>query len=201
MEIRVEAAPLPRPFPPPSRWQRWWRSRGLRWLLLVALAGFALVRGIEAFGGAPAIRERLGAGAALVLVPVQIVVSVSPVPGEIVAAVNVAIYGLWVGAALCWLAWLGAAFVEYALVRRTTREVSDASRSLERLPAFLRRLPVHHPAFLIFARYLPFGAHVVNVTAGLHGVPPWRFGWTAALALVPASLVFAAVTHGLLSAS
>lgn len=198
MDPQVEIAQPAPFFPPPSRWQRWLRSRGLRTGLLVVAAGYLLIRAIDALGGADGIRERFGTAAGALLVPTQVVVSVSPVPGEIVAAIQVAIYGFWVGSALCWMGWLGAGFVEYGLVRWTAAEVSDPA-SLERLPAFLRRLPADHPAFLILGRFLPFGAHVVNVTAGLHGVPLWRFGWTSAVALVPTSLVFAAVARGILS--
>ncbi|HKJ25050.1 MAG TPA: VTT domain-containing protein [Myxococcota bacterium] len=198
MDARAENDALPAPFPPPPRWQRWLRSRGLRTALLVVAAGWLLVRAIDAFGGADGIREHFGPAAGLVLLPAQVVVAVSPVPSEIVAAIQVAIYGFWLGSALCWLGWLGAAFLEYGLVRWTAGELG-APVSRERLPALLRRLPIDHPAYLILARFLPFGAHVVNVTAGLHGVALGRFGWTAAVALVPTSMFFAAVMRGILS--
>jgi uncharacterized membrane protein YdjX (TVP38/TMEM64 family) len=185
------------PFPPPALWRRLARSRGLRLLLAVALAGWLLLEGIEAMGGSAGIRERFGSAAAFVLVPVQVVVSVSPLPGELVAAVSVAIYGPWTGAALAWLGWLLAAFVEYALVRRAARDLAGAE-DLERLPRWLRRLPADHPAFLIVARWLPFGGHLVNATAGARGVPLGRFAWTSACSLVPVSLLFAGVTAGLL---
>jgi uncharacterized membrane protein YdjX (TVP38/TMEM64 family) len=187
----------PVPFPGPPRWRRWATSRGLWTIVAVVAAGAGLVHGIEALGGAAGVRARFGPSAGLVLVPAQIVVSVSPVPGEIVAAVQVAIHGFWLGAALAWLGWLGAAFLEYGLVRWTAVEVAG-SASRDRLPGFLRRLPADHPAFLIVARWLPFGSHVVNVTAGLARVPLGRLAWTAALSLVPTSLVFSAIAAGLL---
>jgi uncharacterized membrane protein YdjX (TVP38/TMEM64 family) len=167
-------------------------------LVGITLAAWALVEAIEAVGGAEAIRASWGASAGWVTVPVQAVVSASPVPGEIIAFLNTALYGFWIGAALSWCGWMGAAFIEYALVRRLGREFAgDGGR--ERLPQWLRTLPYGHPAFLIFARYLPFGAHVVNSTAALHGVPPGRLAWTAAVSLVPSSLLFSAFAAGLLS--
>jgi len=187
----------PVPFPPLPRWRRLVRSRGLRLLVAVAIAGWLLVEGIDALGGPAGIRARLGPGAAFVLVPAQVLVSVSPVPGELVAAVSIAIYGPWTGAALCWLGWLLAAFLEYALVQRAARDLVGPE-DLERLPRWLSRLPAHHPAFLIVARWLPFGGHLVNATAGARGVPLGRFAWTSALALVPVSLLFAGATTGLL---
>lgn len=174
------------------------RSRGAQGLAVVALGGVALVQGIERLGGAEAIDARLGMGAGFVTVPVQAVVAVSPVPGEIIAFLNVALYGFWSGAALCWMGWMMAAFIEYALVRRVARDLTHEAGP-ERMPVWLRKLPSHHPAFLILGRYLPFGSHVVNSTAGLHGVALSRFAWTAAVSLVPASLVFAAAAMGLVS--
>jgi uncharacterized membrane protein YdjX (TVP38/TMEM64 family) len=195
MDERAEAAPVP--VPAPSLARRVARSRGL-WLLVgVALAGWLLVEAIGALGGPAGIRERFGLAAGLLLVPVQVVVSVSPLPGELVAAVSVAIYGPWTGAALCWLAWLVAAFVEYALVARAARDLAGPE-DLERLPRWLRGLPADRPAFLIVARWLPFGGHLVNATAGARGVPLGRFAWTSACSLVPVSLLFAGVTAGLL---
>jgi len=193
MDVRIE----PLPFPAAPRRAPWWRSRGLYALLGVGVAGGLLLEAIDALGGAAGVRARFGPAAGAVLLPVQVVVSASPVPGELVAAVQVAIHGFWLGAALCWLGWLGAAFVEYGLVRWTAAEVRDP-RAQRRLPGFLGRLPADHPAFLILARYLPFGAHVVNVSAGLAAVPLGRFAWTAAVANVPSTLVFSAVVSGIL---
>jgi uncharacterized membrane protein YdjX (TVP38/TMEM64 family) len=185
------------PIPPPSPVRRIARSRGLRLLVAVALAGWLLVEAIGSLGGPEGIRERFGLAAGLVLVPVQVVVSVSPLPGELVAAVSVAVYGPWAGGALSWLGWLVAAFVEYALVRRAARDLAGVE-DLEHLPRWLRQLPADRPAFLIVARWLPFGGHLVNATAGARGVPLGRFAWTSACSLVPVALLFAGVTAGLL---
>lgn len=181
----------------PSLLRRLLASRGLRLILGVAAAAWLLLRVLEALGGPEGIQTRFGWGAALLILPIQVIVSVSPIPGELVAALNVAIYGLWHGAALCWLGWMGAAFLEYGLARRTTRDLVGADP--ERLPAWLRRLPASHPAFLIFARCLPFGSHLVNTTAGAHGVALRRFTWTSALALIPLSVLFSFLAHGVLA--
>lgn len=184
------------PFPAPSLASRVLHSSGLRWLGVVVLGAVALLEGIEALGGPEGIRERFGARAGLLLVPVQMVVSASPVPGELVALIQVSIYGIWPGALLCWCGWVGASFIEYAIARRTTTEVLDGGR--ERLPAALRRLPADHPAFLILTRFLPFGGHVAAVTAGVCGVAAWRFAWTTLLAFVPVAFGFSAIATGLL---
>ena len=172
-------------------------SRGLRLILAVGVSALLLLQLLEALGGPAGVQARFGWGAALLIVPAQVVVSVSPVPGELVAVLNVAIYGLWAGAALCWLGWMGAAFLQYGLARRTARDLVGPDP--ERLPAWLRRLPANHPAFLILARFLPFGAHIVNTTAGARGVRLRRFAWTSALALAPMCLLFASIARGVLA--
>ncbi len=175
------------------------RSRGFLAFLAVVAGGVLLVQGIDALGGAEGIRERFGTSAMWFLVPAQIVVSASPVPGELVAAVSIGVYGFWLGAFLCWLGWVGGSFLEYGLVRFMVRDLDADPKTLERLPGFLKRLPADHPAFLIFGRYVPYGAHAVNIAAAMKGVPFGRFAWTALLAIGPSSLLFAALVSGLVS--
>lgn len=172
------------------------RGKGLRGLLIVAALAWGLLRGLAWMGGPEAVRAHYGMGAAALLVPMQAVVSASPAPGEVVALAEVAIYGFWPGALLVWAGWMLAALLEYALFRRLAADAAPLAGA-QRLPRWLRRWPVHHPAFLGFARLLPFGNKVVNAVAGSAGVPLWRFCWPSALALVPGSLAFAALASGL----
>jgi uncharacterized membrane protein YdjX (TVP38/TMEM64 family) len=171
------------------------RGRGVRGLLLVALLGWAFLHALSWLGGPQAVREQYGMGAAAFLVPVQAVVAVSPAPGEIVALGVVAIYGFRLGALLIWAGWLLAALLEYALFRRIAADAGSQALAA-RTPRWLRRFPASHPAFLGLTRLLPFGNHVVNAVAGSAGVPLWRFCWPSALALVPGSLLFAALASG-----
>ena len=163
-------------------------------ILLFCVVGWGLVEGLERMGGPESIREHYGLEITWLLVPVQALVSVSPLPGELVALLSSAIHGFWLGCAMNWLGWMLAAYLEYALVRGTAREVEFGE---EKLPKWLRRFPTDHPGFLIAGRFVPLGSHVVNAVSGLRGLDLWRFTWTAAIANVPGAVIYAAVANGL----
>jgi uncharacterized membrane protein YdjX (TVP38/TMEM64 family) len=167
---------------------------GIRTLALVAVLGWVLLEGLEASGGPAEIRAHFGWWAAAVLVPAHALLAVSPFPSEVLALTYGAIYGLSLGTLFAWSGWMLGALLEYALFRRIAADADSEAR--ERLPAWLRRLPVGHPAFLIFSRLIPFGNHVANAAAGSARVPLWRFCWTTALALAPFSFAIAAVSTG-----
>ena len=173
-------------------------SRGLRRLGLIFALGGALLYGVEWLGGPEAIRATFGLGAAAFLVPVHAVLAVSPFPSEIFALAHGAIYGFELGALFTWAGWMLGAWLEYALFRRIAADVGDAANAA-RLPAWLRRFPAHHPAFLVLGRLVPFGNHVVNAMAGSRGVAIWRFSWTTAVALAPFSIFVAAIGSGLIA--
>jgi len=167
---------------------------GIRTLAFVACVGWALVEVLEASGGPEAVRARYGLWAAAFLVPAHVLLAVSPFPSEVLAFSYGAIYGLALGTLFAWTGWMGGALLEYSLFRRVATDAGPGAR--ERLPAWLRRLPVGHPGFLLFARLVPFGNHVANAAAGSAGVPLWRFSWTTAIALAPFSFLVAAVSAG-----
>lgn len=171
------------------------RSRGLGGLLLATGLAALLLQGLEAAGGPEAVRARFGLAAAAVLVPVHALVAVSPFPSEVIALAHGAIYGFALGWPFTWVGWMLGALLEYGLVRRIAVDVGAAGS--ERLPRFLRGLPVPHPLFLIGGRLVPFGNHAVNALAGARRVPLWRFAWTSALAFLPFSALVAAVASGL----
>jgi uncharacterized membrane protein YdjX (TVP38/TMEM64 family) len=147
------------------------------------------------------VRSLEGPVPALLLVPLQIAMSLSfaPVPSDVVAFTLSLIYGFWPGTFLAWLAWMMAAFIEYAVARRLAR-AAVAAPAIDKLPAWLRRLPVDHPAFLICGRWLPLGPHVVNAAAGAQGVSLGRYTWCAALGIAPVAVLIAALATGLLGA-
>lgn len=172
------------------------RSRGLRLILLVCGVGWLLVEGLDRLGGPETIRHTYGLETTWLFVPIQAVVAVSPFPGEVVAVVSSAVHGFWLGCVLNWLGWMLAAYLEYALVRWTAREVAFDE---DELPTWLRRFPTDHPVFLMGGRYLPMGSHVVNGISGLRGLAIWRFTWTSAISLVPSAVFIAALANGLVA--
>ena len=177
-------------------WQRIVASRGLRLIVGFILLAWLLVWLLDAFGGPQAFRDRYGLSAAVVLVLIHGVVAVSPLPGEAVAFANSLVYGFWFGSLFNWIGWMLAALMEYALVRRAAKEFNSQA-AFERVPLWLRRFPVAHPAFLIAGRWLPFGGHLVNCAAGAFAVGLWRHAWCSAIAIVPVAMLVAGLANGL----
>lgn len=164
-------------------------------LALVALAGVTWWA-LHGAGDLRELVEREGLRAALVLVPLQALLAVTPFPSQLVAIPILAWFGFALGSALVWLGWWIAALLEYTLARRTAIDLElDALRA--RLPRALRDLPVGHPVFLIVARWLPGGSHVVNIAAGACGVALARHLACAAASIVPRALFFASAVHGI----
>lgn len=160
--------------------------------------GFLVVAWVHREGGPEGIRARYGLLAPALWMPLQVVVHVTPV-GDFVpwAVLNGSMFGLWLGALATWLSWLGSASVQYAIGRRTARDLGWEARTV-RLPEWLRRLPLGHPVFLIVARWFPLMAGPINVAAGAARVPFARLLWCTAVGTGPQALVLSAIGVGLL---
>lgn len=171
-------------------------SRGLLAIGLLILAGGLLAFWLRSLDGVEVLRESFGPATAVVIVPIQALIAVSPFPSEVVAIGTSALYGFWGGALLAWSAWFMAAFIQYFAVRRAARDF-DFEHARRRLPRRLRELPVSHPAFLIIGRWFPYGSHIVNSAAGACEVPLSRHGWCAAVSIVPSALVISGLANGL----
>lgn len=178
-------------------WRRVLRSPAVHAFALLILSGGVLVLVLRSLGGVDALRDRFGVYTALIVIPVHAVVAISPFPSEVLAFGNAAVFGFWSGAALSWAGWMTAALLHYALARRVARDL-DLERHRSRLPRWLRRFPVDHPAFLILGRYVPYGPQLVATAAGALAVPVLRFACCQAAAIVPVALFFAGLATGLL---
>lgn len=187
--------PAEAPLQPVRRKKSPWRP--LAFIGLVVVLGFVLYAWLDAIGGPQEVSRRYGPAAAAFLVPTHAVIAVSPLPGEAVAVANGMIFGFWVGAVLNWIGWMFAAALQYGLIRRTAEgfEFDPTSR---KMPGWLRRIPVDHPLFLITGRWIPFGGHLVNTSAGAYAVPIWRHMWCSGISLIPVSMLFSGLANGLL---
>jgi uncharacterized membrane protein YdjX (TVP38/TMEM64 family) len=162
------------------------------------VAGVLVIGWVQLEGGPEGIRARYGLLAPALWLPAQVVVHVTPI-GDFVpwAVLNGTMFGLWLGALTTLLSWVGSASVQYAIGRRTARDLDWAARAA-RLPAWLRRLPIGHPVFLIVARWFPLMAGPINVAAGAARVPFPRLLWCTVVGTIPQALVLAAIGVGLL---
>jgi uncharacterized membrane protein YdjX (TVP38/TMEM64 family) len=188
-----------------SSGQRLVRSRGVQSAALALVLGGLIVGGVHLLGGPEGIRARFGLLAPAVWIPLQVVVHVTPV-GDFLpwAVLNGSMFGFWLGALATWLSWMGSASIQYAIGRRTARDLgwgADPARLPARLPAWLRRLPIGHPAFLIVARWFPLMAGPINLTAGAARVPYLRVLWCTAVGVVPQALFLSAIGVGILGAT
>lgn len=164
----------------------------------IVLIGVLLVQWVEALGGPAAVWVRFGLLAPVISVPLHIFVAVTPFPSDLMGVANGAVYGFWWGFFLTWFGWYSASFIQYAIGWRV-RQDFDVEAWLARSPDRLRRFPVGHPVFIIGARYVPYaGGHLATLLPGAYGVDLVRFAWCTAIAIVPSSLVVAAVGAGLL---
>lgn len=166
-------------------------------LLVVAfLAGvFFLERWVRATGGPDALIERFGVAAPLVMVVVQALLGAAPFPTELVALASAAAYGWATGSVITWAGWTIASMIQYGLARRSRGDLSLDDK-LARVPAWLRRLPIDHPAFLIAVRWLPMGFHLANLAAGARRVPPLRQLWIAAIGSIPGAVLWSCIGAG-----
>lgn len=169
------------------------------WIAVAVLAGgWELTRWIQAVGGPDAIHERFGLAGPAITGSIQLALAPTPFPSDLIGIAHGALYGFAFAVPLNWTVWWLAAVLEYALGKRARRDFALEER-LETLPAWLRRFPVGHPAYLILVRQIPWaGGYLTTILPGAMGVPFARVAWCAALGIVPGALVLSAVGAGLL---
>jgi uncharacterized membrane protein YdjX (TVP38/TMEM64 family) len=169
------------------------------WVVVGALVvGYFLAQGVHSLGGPEGVRDRFGVVAPLVTGSLQLVLTPTPFPSDVICVAHGTLYGFWLAVPLNWFAWWLAALFEYAVGRRARRDF-ELDRHVGRLPAWLRRFPVEHPAFLILGRQVPWaGGHVTTLIPGALGVPFGRLAWCSAVSILSGAVLFAAVGAGLL---
>lgn len=118
-------------------------------------------------------------------------VSTPFVSSDILALLNGAIFGFWEGALInCIGVMLGA--VSTYLIARRTGEFLDIQKDLERLPPWVKRLPVGSPLFLLALRLVPWvGGTIANNVAGFYKISIFRHLWTTAVVAIPVAVVSA----------
>ena len=165
--------------------------------LAILILGAWLTRWISSIGGPEAFRDQFGSIAPLVTVPIHIIVTLTPCPSDVICIANGTLYGFASGALLNWIGWWIAALMEFSIARRARTDL-DLEQQLLRLPRWLQRFPVGHPGYLLLSRQIPWlGGHVSTLIPGAMGVSMSRFSWCSAIAVVPSSLLMAAIGAGL----
>ena len=171
------------------------QSRGAQLSLGVVLLAILVAFWFAGDGRREQIGDQLGWPGAAALVVAQALMAVSPLPSQIVAVPIAVAYGFWLGVLLNWTGWMLAAVLQYWLSRRTADDI-ELQLLVDRTPQWLRRFPADHPVFLILARQLPIGPHIVNITAGVLHIPLWRHLWCAAIGVVPEAILVSGIAVG-----
>lgn len=175
---------------------RWLASRSGPAALAATALSLAVAGWIVWIGGPEALCERYGPLGPLVCLAAHTLVNLTPAADLVPwALANGALYGVPLGAAMSWLAWLGAAAVHWEIAHRAAGEF-DVAGLFARLPSWLQRLPIGHPLFLITARSLPTGALLTALAPAALGVSRRRVLCCAAVGSVPPSLLLAALGCG-----
>jgi uncharacterized membrane protein YdjX (TVP38/TMEM64 family) len=174
------------------------RSPALWSMAALLVAGFFLSRWVLEVGGPEAIHARFGLAAPVVTGGAQLVLSPTPFPTDVICIAHGTLYGFAFAALLNWLGWWLGSLVEFAIGRRVGSDL-ELSAHAARLPGWLRRFPMGHPAYLIGSRQLPVvGSHLSTSLPGAVGVPFHRVAWCSAIGVIPGAAFFAAIGAGLL---
>lgn len=143
-------------------------------------------------------RDSLGLSAALIVIPVHVVLALTPFPSDVVAIANGAMFGFFVGALLNWIGWWIAAVCQFELGRRA-RQDFDLANTSSKMPLWLRNLPFSHPIYLIGVRQIPWlGMHAASFVPGAAGVRFSRFLWCSTVGAIPGSILMSAIGAGLM---
>ncbi len=178
------------------KWRDWitglLTSRFFLMLLFVFVSGYFVNRFLVSIGGSEKILEIYGIWAPLVTIAVFVVLNLSYFPVDLIAVANGAVYGIYLGATLTWLARMIVAFAEYRIGKQSAEDL-DLDAKLEKIP-WLANFPVSHPVFLICIRYVPYGGgHLANLVAGSRHVSLVRHIWTSAIAIALAAVPLAMI--------
>lgn len=166
-------------------------------VLVTLVLSATVVLGVDALGGPEALLARFGPFAPLAGVIVIALAGLQPFPGgEILLVAQGALFGLALGGTVCLAGSTAVAAIRYRLASRLT---GAADVHEIRMPAWLRRLPVGHPAFQILVRQLPLGGFAIDLASPAAGVSTMRHHTCAALGAAPGSWLFAAIGAGLVT--
>lgn len=136
--------------------------------------------------------EDAGISGVLLFLGGYVLLTLVPAPKGLFTAVAGALYGLWAGAALAWLAAMLGAGIAFGVGRLLGRDAID--RLLRGRVARLDDLLTDHGLTAVVAvrlvPVLPFTA--INYAAGLTGVRRRDYAAGSALGMIPGSLAYAA---------
>jgi uncharacterized membrane protein YdjX (TVP38/TMEM64 family) len=141
---------------------------------------------------------RWGPWGPLAVIALLVLHTFVPFPGEIVLAVNGALFGFWIGLAVSWVGNMLSAALAFELghllgpSRRLPRTVSE--RALKWVDGQIRERDWR---VAIVMRFVPlFPVSLFNFALGRMGVNRLTFLWTTGLGILPMNAVLVAIGYG-----
>ena len=142
--------------------------------------------------------EASGNWAYLLAPLIMAAVAVLPIPAEIPAMLNGALFGPLVGTLITYSGALMGAQASFELARRLGRPVAERLISpsvLQKADGYVLRAGLWG---LLLPRFVPLIAFTaLNWGAGLTPVSRWRFFWTTAIGIIPGTVLFTVTGSGL----
>lgn len=178
-------------------------SPGLRWrlaLFLSLIAASVVVAVTLDLPTAGELRQKIdsyGWAAPVVFVGGYALVTLAPVPKNVLSAAAGLVFGLGTGALLVWVAALIGALTAYGLGRLLGREAVErlTSTPVQKVDALVARRGLLAVLVVRLVPVVPFT--VINYTAGLTGIRFWQYTVGTAFGIIPGTVAYVALgTYG-----
>ncbi len=161
--------------------------------LLLVSVGVALTLDLPS---ASQIRERIdsyGWAAPVVFVAAYALITLAPMPKNVLSAVAGLLFGLLGGSLLVWLAAMVGAVVAFGLGRLLGRDAVErlTSTRVQRVDDLIARRGLLAVVAVRLVPVVPFTA--INYTAGLTGVRLWEYAVGTAVGIIPGTVAYVAL--------
>lgn len=164
-------------------------------LLMIVATWLAVTTDLKSLEGFITRHKFLGIGLSFLL---YILLGATIIPSEPLTVMIVAIGGVKAAFFLALFGNTMAAILEY-YIGGTIGDVSDMQNYQEKMPKWLKKIPMNSPVFLIAGRMLPgYGPKFVSVVCGIYKVPFPLYLWTTMVSNAMGALLIAFGAYGVI---
>lgn len=176
---------------------------GIRWRLAVFVALIAVSVAVALTIDLPSATEvrqsidSYGWAAPLVFVGGYALITLAPIPKNVLSAAAGLMFGLVTGVLLVWVAALVGALVAFGLGRVLGRDAVErlTSTRVQKVDELIARRGLLAVVVLRLVPVVPFTA--INYTAGLTGIRLWHYTAGTAIGIIPGTVAYVALgTYG-----
>jgi uncharacterized membrane protein YdjX (TVP38/TMEM64 family) len=169
-----------------------WRLAAFAALIVVAVVA-AIALDLPSAADVRQVVDAYGAAAPLVFVAGYAVVTLAPVPKNVLSAAAGLMFGLGVGVGLVWLGALAGALMAFGIGRLLGRDVVErlTSTRVRRVDDLIARRGLLTVVLVRLVPVVPFTA--INYTAGLTGIRLWQYVVGTAVGILPGTVAYVAL--------